>query len=53
MPRSFAIDRSDAGEIAARPIEARHQAKLDRINARCKNDWYVLRRRFGSECRNS
>jgi hypothetical protein len=30
--------RGDAREIAARMIKARHQAKLDRINARSKYD---------------
>src|SRR5262249_9005810 len=40
----------DACEIAARTIKAPHQSELDRISARSENDWYVPRRRFGSQC---
>jgi hypothetical protein len=38
-----------AGEVAARPIEARHQAKFDRIGADNKNDRDCLRRGLGGE----
>jgi hypothetical protein len=44
-------ENGDAREIAARTIKARHQAKLDRISARSKNDWNVPRCLLGTRCR--
>jgi hypothetical protein len=44
-------ENGDAGEIAARTTEARHQAKFDRITADEKDDWNGPRRRFGGQCR--
>src|SRR5215471_6928669 len=40
---------TDAGDIAARPIEARYQAGLDRVLAAGGDNWYRLGRRLGCE----
>src|SRR5262252_6289090 len=40
---------TDAGDIAARPIEARYQAGLDRVLAAGEDNWYRLGRRLGGE----
>ena len=37
------------GHIAARPVEARDQTKLDRIRAHHENDRYRWGRRFGGQ----
>ena len=47
-------DRADSegahtGHIAARSVEARDQAKLDRVGAHHENDWYRWGRRFGGQ----
>jgi hypothetical protein len=42
---------ANAGDVAVRPVEARHDTRLDRIPAGAKNDWNSAGQSFDSEWR--
>ena len=46
-----AVELADAGDISARPVEARHHAELDRIGAHHEHDWNGRRRLLRRERR--
>ena len=49
--RNGADEKADARDIAARPVEAGDEAKLDRVAAAGENDWYRRGDRLGRQRR--
>jgi hypothetical protein len=43
------VQHAGAGEIAARPVEAAHQAKVDRVESGCEHDRNSRGGRLGRE----
>jgi len=49
--RNLHVHVGDAGDVAARPIEAGHEAHLDRVAGGVENNWNRRRRCPCRECR--
>jgi hypothetical protein len=46
-----ADEKADARDVAARPVEAGHETKLNRVAAAGENDWYRRGDRLGRQRR--